>query len=111
MAKTLRLKPNTTATLYAQNPDDGGGIFVDNVKKVHVDFNQSGSCQVHMGTGQTFNVRFELWNLTGGAYHCIFKVVGVPSDGDHPIELYHANPMNQGGPAAVAWQDTVFLTT
>ncbi len=104
MAKEISV-PEGNVWLLAQRVDDGAGIFVDNEKKKHVNFNESGEHKLLMQPERGYDVRFELWNLTGGAYHGVFRIL----DKDKR-EVYHADPSGQGGPAAVAWQQSVYLT-
>lgn len=107
MAQTIMLDANSTAKLEALTVDDGAKIKVDGVEKVQVSFGNSGAFQVTMKKGQEFVIYFELQNLTGGAYHGSFRILGHQHG--QALQVYQQDPMGEGGPAAVVWHDTVLL--
>ena len=108
MAKVFKFDANTLVTLKADNVDDGAGIFVDNVKVTHVDFGKSGSHVVKVTPQKGVQVRFELWNQTGGAFHGLFRISGKVNGRN--TEVYYYAPMGQSPPmTAVAWQEAFIL--
>jgi hypothetical protein len=67
----------------------------------------SGSAKVSMVPGKAHHVRFELWTLTGGSYHGLFRISGKINGKE--TEVYYYGPMGQSGPTPVAWQEEFIL--
>jgi hypothetical protein len=107
MTRVFKFDARSQATLNVDNVDDGAGIFVDDVKKVQVDMGKSGSLKLGMVKGLAHQVRFELWNVTGGSYHGLFRISGKVNGKE--TEVYYYGPMGESGPTAVAWQESFSL--
>jgi hypothetical protein len=107
MARDIEFDEGSEVILSASNVDDGAGIFVDGNKIVHVNFNGSGSTTLKMVQGHSYVVKFELWNMTGGAYHGIFRIRGIQAG--KKAEPFHHDRPGQSGPMPVVWQETVVL--
>lgn len=105
MAETHPAPPGSLVILSAKNVDDGAGIFVDDREVCHVNFDQSGNYNLRVKPGQTYHLRFELYNVTGGAYHGVFeaKVQNGPV-------LVHQDQAGQSGPDPdTVWKHTFFI--
>lgn len=75
MSGTYRV-PAGSVTLTAFNVDDGAGIYLDGDKVRHVDFGQSAKYQFTLDAGETREIRFEIWNVTGGPFRADFNITG-----------------------------------
>jgi hypothetical protein len=106
VGKTYKFDDKSVVTLRADTPDDGAGIFVDNAKKAHVDKGKSGSVKLSIAQGKAYSVRFELWNVTAGAFYCLFRISGKIKGQE--TEVYYYTPAGDTGlvPTPVAWQET-----
>ena len=105
MAREIRVSPGEVVIAVYQ-ADDGVGVFMDGREILHVDFLQSGRTSFHLDAGQSADVRFEIYNLTGGNYNAGIVV----NAGNRRV--YEAHPRGMTPPFwNVAWQDGFTLVT
>lgn len=99
MAKDVTL-PAGQVEISVYQADDGVGVFKDGTEILHVDFMQSGSTLFELSKGQSVDLRFEIYNLTGFNYNA---VIIINAGGKR---IYEAKPRGMTPPGwNIAWSD------
>lgn len=99
MAREIQVAPGEVVVNIYQ-ADDGVGVFMDGREILHVDFLQSGRTSFKIAAGQSADLRFEIYNLTGGTYNATVIV----NAGNQRI--YESYPRGWTPPGwNVAWND------
>lgn len=99
MAREIQVSPGEVVIAVYQ-ADDGVGVFLDGREVLHVDFLQSGRTSFRMEKGQSSEIRFEIYNLSGGSYNAGIVV----NAGNRRV--YEASPRGFTPPLwNVAWSD------
>lgn len=99
MAREIQIAPGEIVIAIYQ-ADDGVGAFMDGREILHVDFLQSGRTSFRMAAGQSADIRFEIYNVSGGSYNASIIV----NAGNQRI--YESHPRGMTPPFwNVAWDD------
>jgi|GEM_PF-4683992 hypothetical protein len=99
MAREIQVAPGEVV-IAAYQADDGVGVFMDGHEILHVDFLQSGRTSFHLAAGQSADLRFEIYNVTGFNYNAGIVV----NAGNRRV--YEAHPRGFTPPGwNIAWND------
>jgi hypothetical protein len=84
--------------------DDGVGVFSGGMEILHVDFAKSRQTSFGLSRGQSRELRFEVYNITGGNYRADIIVNAANR------RVYEARPSGwTGWFTNIAWQDDFTL--
>lgn len=103
MSKEFQI-PAGEIVVNVYNVDDGVGVFRDGQQMLHVNFMDTKSASFRLSSGQSADLRMEIYNLTGGPYSARISINAANQ------RVYDVSPAGfHLFPCNIAWEDNLTL--